>query len=355
MDDILKAVASLRLNGTDREEAGFKVFQSSVLRDLRREEIAVLRELKGHHVNTLRHSMMVARDVYYIGKRMGIKAGKLQDLMIAAILHDVGKLDVHEVILDLSDEDEIAIWRSLNPGQEPPNNIGLVIKGITLGDVIVYKSRKSKNPRGYRSDFLVWVRDKGLSRFLKRSILEYLQHHQAATGRILEEIGVRKEVVDLAVSHHPSYFSKEKREKLPKECTIMEVADKFNAIIQSGGVRRYFAGKTRTEALDIIAFELRKEFGALRRFSGFGRRALGILIKRELPPAVEIDIIPRARGLIRQLEGGAKRRVEESEGMVALITMTLGLCKKFKSILDNKTTNILLGIQGRIKVLLHAR
>ncbi len=355
MDDILKAVKGLRLNGTDEEEGGFEIFKRSILEDLRREEIAVLRELKGHHVNTLRHSMMVARDVYYIGKRMGIKADKLQDLMIAAMLHDVGKLDVHEVILDLSDEDEIAIWRSLNPGQEPPSNIGLVIKGITLGDVIKFKSRKSNNPRGYRSDFLVWLRDKGLLSFLKRSVLEYIQHHQTATGSILGEVGVRKEVVDLAVSHHPSYFSKEKRGKLPKECTIMEVADKFNAIIQSGGVRRYFAGKTRTEALDIIAFELRKEFGALRRFSGFGRRALEILVKRELPPSVEREIIPRARGLIKQLEDGAKRRIEEGERMVALIAMTLELCKKFKRILDNKTTGILLSTQGRLKVLLHAR
>jgi hypothetical protein len=59
--------------------------------------------------------------------------------------------------------------------------------------------------------------------------------------------------------------------------------------------------------------------------------------------------------LIKQLEDGAKRRIEEGERMVALIAMTLELCKKFKRILDNKTTGILLSTQGRLKVLLHAR
>jgi putative nucleotidyltransferase with HDIG domain len=350
MDRILRAIADLRINGTKEEEIAFEAFKKNALKDIKKEELEVLVALKQHHTNTLKHSVMVAQDVVYLATQMGLSQDKILSLKIAALLHDVGKLDIHEVILDLGDYKEmVAIWEHKHPGKPMPK--GNPTTAITIEEVISYKASKSSNSKEYIRSFKFWLIKKGLISFLNKSVREYLNHHQDATRTILEKIGVSPEVVNYAAAHHLSYFNEDNRRKLPKECRIIEIADKFNAIIQSEGVRHYVTKKTRTKALDIILFELNREFkGSFHRFE---RNTLAILAKRHLPIEIQKEIIPHAEKIILRLQTHLNSpnvgSQKETEDLIASIAATLALSKELGNVLDNAMTADLENLERELK------
>ncbi|MFO8015646.1 MAG: HDIG domain-containing protein [Candidatus Woesearchaeota archaeon] len=356
MDTLIKALKDLKINGTEEEEREFEDFKKQAIKDAVKEEkevLSILKELKAHHTSTLKHNMMVARDTEYIARQLGLSDDKAAALKIAALLHDIGKLDIHEAVLDLEGGEESEVWKTRNPEEPVPE--GNLLKHITLRDVIEHKAGKSADPEEYRRSFLEWLGRKGLERFLDRPLREYLNHHQHSTRSILERLGIRKEIIDYAAGHHPSYFSSEDMKKLPKECAIIEVADKFNAIIQSEGVRNYFSKKLRTEALDIIAQQMKKEYGGF--FKTYEKESLHVLVKRYLPPEVSSEILPKAHRIISHLkEHMTKFRTidneeerKQAERIVGLIAVTLALSREFGDVLDNSTARKLEDYEKELK------
>ena len=68
---------------------------------------------------TAGHSERVTKYALTIGKEMGLSEKELKQLELAGILHDVGKIGIHEAILDKPDrltEEEVKIMR-LHPGK----------------------------------------------------------------------------------------------------------------------------------------------------------------------------------------------------------------------------------------------
>ncbi|MFH1064716.1 MAG: HD domain-containing protein [Candidatus Woesearchaeota archaeon] len=359
MDRLLRALDELRIHGTEEDEAEFRQFQMNLLKQLRKEEIEVLEQLDRHHTKTFRHSLLVARDTEYIARHLGLRESKVKSLALAALLHDVGKLDIHKVILSLGPESERrSIWAHAHPGSPIP--MGLLVTEITIRDIISYKASLSDEPKKYRKNFESWMRERGLEDFLDKSLKEYIQHHQDSTRSILESIGVKQELVNYAASHHLSYFDKRKRHKLPRECCIIEVADKFNAIIQSEGARNYISKGTRTEALVIISHEMRSQLKGF--FKRYEKKALQVLVKEYLPQEVHTELVPKVRQLVTNLRHRVKtlKRVkdknerEEASKMVALIAVTISVSKEFGHVLDRSTENDLEHYEYEIESMLKA-
>ncbi len=343
MDKLLKAVKDLKINGTKTDERRFNEFKKKIFKEVKDEEeraLSLLNDLRDHHNPTLKHNLMVAWDTVYIAKRLKLSRTKIDSLRVAALLHDIGKLDIHNAILTLGDYAERrAIWMRAHRGQPIPS--GPLVKEISVRDIINFKAKYADDPKEYKRLFFEWIEHRKLSDFLDRSLRDYLDHHQAATRRLLEEVGLKKEIIDLAASHHPSYFSDAETEKLPKECRIIEIADKFNAIIQSEGERNYISKKSRTEALDILVHEIRNEL-ASGLFKSFERKALRVLVKKHLPDEVNNELIPYTEKLIKHLGESTgifhhisdEEEFAKAERAIALISVTLALCKEFSDLID---------------------
>jgi len=343
MDTLLKAIKELKISGTPEEERDFDYFKNRMIEQLREEEREVLRQLHAHSPGSLTHSVMVARDVEYIAKRMGLSDDTVKALTIAALLHDVGKVDIHNEILNKVSSRELAeVWKEFFPDKPLPQ--GDLRDAVTLRQVVDHKGRKAADKKRYVLLFEQWMKDKGLSRFMDLPFYDYIKHHQEASKDILSKIGVSQEVVEYAAGHHPEYFSDSARHKLPRECHIIDVADKFNAIIQSEGMREHISKESRTQALNIIAHELKHDMGV---FHSFEKRALRILVERYLPPEVRGDVIPTAKKLIMHMKvhlmrmqkyAGEKYEdadVKEARRLLALIAATLALSNEFGHVLDH--------------------
>jgi len=343
MDALLKAIKELKISGTPEEERDFDYFKNRMIEQLRQEEREVLRQLHAHDPGSFAHSVMVARDVEYIAKRMGLSDDKVKALSIAALLHDVGKVDIHNAILNNVNKQELEVaWKESFSGRPLPQ--GDLRDAVTLRQVVEHKGSKAADHKVYVRLFEQWMKDKGLSRFMDLPFYEYIKHHQEASKDILSRIGVSQEVMEYAAGHHPEYFSDSERHKLPRECHIIDVADKFNARIQSEGMREYISKESRTHALNIIAHELKREIGV---FHSFEKRALRILVERYLPPEVRGDVLPTAKRLIMHMKvhllrmqkyAGEKYEtddVKEARRLVAIIAVTLALSREFGHVLDH--------------------
>ncbi|MBI5881325.1 HD domain-containing protein [archaeon] len=349
MDALLKAIKELKISGTPEEERDFEYFKNRAIEQLREDERRVLAELHKHSPPSITHSIMVAHDVEYIAKRLGFPDDKVRALVISALLHDVGKVDIHNAILNNVSKQELeAAWKESFPGRPLPK--GDLRDAVTLRQVVEHKAGKSSDHREYVRLFEKWMKDKGLSRFIELPFYEYIKHHPGASRDILSRIGVSPDIIDYVAGHHPEYFSEAARNKLPKECHIIDVADKFNAIIQSEGVRAYISKESRTRALNIIAHELRQDMGA---FHAFEKLALRILVERYLPPEVMGEVIPTVKRLIMHMKihllrmrryAGEKYEdsdVKEARKLMALITATLALSNEFGHVLDHSTESSL--------------
>lgn len=356
MDKLLAAVADLRIHGDEDEEREFRQFKIDLITELEEEERRILEELARHHERSFRHAVMVARDVEYIARSIGLSEDKVQDLRIAALLHDVGKLDIHEAILDSGNLDPIVKeWEVKNrrnfPGGDPRSV-------LTLEEVISFKSKHSADPGRYLQSFKYWLATRGLSGYYKKPVMEYFMHHQSATRTILEKIGADARVVEYAASHHPAYFDDPARKRLPPECVIIEIADKFNAMIQSEGLRTYFTKMSRTQALDIIINELKECYGGIFQF--VGRKALRALMQKYLPESVESELRPNAKAIIRHMRenihvlktSSEKREMDHARKMLALITATIALSDDIGRVLDRTTIGSLRQLETELKHIL---
>jgi len=73
------------------------------------------------------HSAGVARAAVGIGRRLGLPAGDVRDLRRAALLHDLGKLRVSNLILDKSERLTDHEWRVL---RQHPAYTGLILSEV---------------------------------------------------------------------------------------------------------------------------------------------------------------------------------------------------------------------------------
>jgi len=96
---------------------------------------------------------------------------------------------------------------------------------------------------------------------------------------ILKDVGFSDEVIIYASSHHLNYFSDFDQNKLPVECNIIEIADKFNAISQSEGIRIYAQRKSHSEAMEIIIKGFKGVFDASSQEDCFKSRNIEDFIK----------------------------------------------------------------------------
>lgn len=257
-----KFTPQLKINLDSNEKKEVDSFIERIFSDLRDEEKALMAKLQLHHSGTLTHSVMVAKDVEYIAVHMGIYSkDEIRALTIAALLHDSGKLRIHDTVLDLGGREELEpIWRYAHPNEkEIPQNL---MNEITVSDLINYKKDfESKDKTQYIFNYLTWMKEKEVEDFLSQSLWMYIQYHQEGTRLELEKIGVSEELIKYAASHHPAYFTEDQRGKLPREIKIIEIADKFNAIMQTEGIRNYAGNKkTKTEAMLIIIETLKNLF-----------------------------------------------------------------------------------------------
>ncbi len=62
--------------------------------------VAGLESLKSHNEYTFQHSVDVAVIGTLLGSRMGLSGGRLRELALGCLLHDIGKLYIEEAILD---------------------------------------------------------------------------------------------------------------------------------------------------------------------------------------------------------------------------------------------------------------
>ncbi|MBW2984707.1 HD domain-containing protein [Candidatus Woesearchaeota archaeon] len=222
---------------------------------LRKEEFRLLARLCHRHRKTVIHSFNVAADCEYVGRALGLKEEQIERLKVAALLHDVGKLDMELIVLDkgVGIIEQEAILRE--KGIEPKGN---VLAQITLRDLIEYRSRIKGRWPG-RTKRVSWHEKRRMLRRLGDeadvTIWEHIKKHQYFTEKRLLEAGTDPRIVAYAARHHPEYLGKKKP---PLDISILSTVDKFNAMTQSEGKRNYKKRLGRAEALDLLAEKLRQ-------------------------------------------------------------------------------------------------
>lgn len=358
MRDIFNSIKKLKIKGTPQEEKEFEEYKDEVKTNLQAMDYAVrkkLKQLTRHHENTMKHNVMVARDVKYIAKRLKLPHDEVQALFIAALVHDIGKLDILDLVLDADakEEDEMLEIKR----KENPHDLRLKAKGIkpifvlTVEDLVKYYTKR----KGFdEAKIRLFLKEKGVS--VKWTIREYLDIHQERTRDILEALGIDPKIVDYAASHHPEYFMEQT--KLDWKCQIISIADKFNAIIQSEGVRPYMREKekemqqkTRLEALDIIIkmlfHQLAKSF-----FSRGPRKIIRSLGQKYIPFEVKVTLIPYSKALIKVFNADSrmhKSMIKELEKAIIDIEMTFEVNDKVKFVLDDYLKNNLRIIEKELE------
>ncbi len=322
MDQIIWEIQKLEIDGTPQERTAFANLKKDFLVKLRKDEMEIIKQLHDHAKKHFIHSIRVAHDVNYIAKNIAnFSKDQVTALTIAAILHDVGKLDMHEIILNLGDYSERAeIFRQANPGRPLPQ--GPLLGDITLNDIINHKARKAKNPHKYIQSFREWLKERGETNYLGRSLQSYIRTHQLATRKILTRIGVSPRIIEYAASHHPEYFTDIYKRRIPPECQVLAIADKFNAIIQSEGKRHYADAETRITAIGILLMVLDREFPRtsilwvwnpnVRRARQIANVSIYLLAKKYLPQELRY-LIPKAAELNKRLSGFQQKQISEKE------------------------------------------
>ena len=307
-----------------------------------------LKQLTKHHENTMKHNILVAYDVKYISKRLKLPQDEIQALFIAALVHDIGKLDVLDLMLNAQEKDEnemIEIKR-----KENPNDFRLMDKNIIPVEVLTVNDLLKYHQKGNGLDMnkvKLYLKEKGVP--LRWTLRKYLNIHQESTREILSKLGVDPKIVEYAASHHPEYFME--HTKLNWKCQIISIADKFNAIIQSEGIRNYVTKKNRTRALDIIIKKLINEF-ARPFFTGKPKEIVRILGQKYIPVEVKSVLIPYSEALIeafRQDSRLSKPTIKELTKAIIDIEMTFEVNDKVKYILDEHLENNLRIIEDELK------
>lgn len=364
VSSMLRELKSLKINGSNEEEKHFNKFKKQLFKDASKECKHIHKELKKlskHHHNTLRHNIMVAHDVEFIAKHLGLKPDVVRDLTIAAFLHDIGKLHIHEIILNLNDYSERkAVFKLANPSKELPK--GPLMNEIFVKDIVNYKIHVNHVSKNFNEDFEIWLKEAGLNpnKIMSLSLREYLNIHQDGTRIILNKLGLKSIIVEYASTHHPSYF--DNVNPIPPEARIIEVADKFNAIIQSEGVRTYTTKKSRIEALIIIAKELEEELPKRmldHKNYVFEKESIASLMKKnELDINSEIykDILPAIKNLIKLIKkintNLDDNLLEKALEEYKLAVVILALHKDFNNVIHDSLVSDLFSSKTKLEQVL---
>lgn len=295
---MLEVLSKPDTHGELEENFEFENFIKSIKKDLKKYK-SLIEQLDNHHEPTLKHSIMVAQDSVYIGQKLGLSSKALDDLRVAALLHDVGKLFIHDSILDLGNLSEMSeIWRYNYPDKNPPRNLFLA---LTVRNVMKYKASKEKDQYSHMEKNLKWMEDNDVISFLNQPLKKYMEFHQRGTEIILSQRNLTPRVVSLAASHHPNYFNQFQKNKLLPEAKIIEIADKFNALIHSEGFRSYSNKKTRLEALGIIAEELKEIYiGGFFKSNKLEKEIIGLLLKKYGEDQLKSEILPQVKIVLKK-------------------------------------------------------
>ena len=351
MRSIFKSIDKLELEGTLRDRKEFEEYKDEVKRNFMEMEYAVrkkLKQLTKHHANTMRHNVMVAHDVKYIAKRLKLPPDEVQALFIAALVHDIGKIDVLDLLLDSKKEDQkemLEIKRKENPNDFRLKDEKIIpIEVLSVEELLKYYQKKKGLDVAKAKIFL---KEKSIS--LKWTLREYLNIHQERTRDILTKLGFDPKIVEYAASHHPEYFME--KTKLSWKCQIISIADKFNAIIQSECVRHYVTKKNRIRALDIIIKELINKF-AKSFFANGPKRIIRVLGEKYIPIEVKTSLIPYSEILIKAFHADSKMHksmIKELEKVIKDIELTFEVNDKVKYILDEHLENNLKIIEEELR------
>ncbi len=351
MKHIFKNIDKLKIKGTPKEEKEFAIFKEEVKRNVLEMEYVVrkkLHQLTKHHANTMKHNVMVAHDVKYIAERLRLPHDEIQALFIAALLHDIGKLDVLDILLDASIGEEremLEIKRKENPHDFKLKDEKIIpVDAVTVEDLIKYKNRKDGLDEAKVRRFL---KEKRIP--LTWTLRQYLNVHQERTEDILRELGMDPKIIEYAASHHPEYFADDI--KLNWKCNIISIADKFNAIIQSEGVRNYMTRQNRILALDTIIECLRKRFSKLV-FSKRRKAIIRALAQKYIPYEVNHFLLPYSKSMVKALRHDKRidsQKLKEIEEVLINIEKTFEVNDKVKYILDMDIIHMLRDIESELE------
>lgn len=249
--------------------------QNGFISILSNDELKLFERLFHYHKPSAIHCVNVANDVLYVARELNYSKEDCKNLYVAALLHDVGKLNMHQIVLKTSinknEATRIITWKGCDVGHDNPLN------QISLRDLIDYRSSQSLLSRNFIGKQKAETYKAQLGLKLDTSVLEHIRSHQNDTKLLLEHVGALPDVVAIASHHHMEYFDKNEfinSGKLKYFATILDICDKFNAIIQSEGIRRYAAASSRGEALEIL---IKSEFDE------FSIKVEKIIAKRYLP------------------------------------------------------------------------
>lgn len=160
--------------------------------------LGYLREIKGHSMHTFEHSLHVAVVAGIIGKWYGYKGHALKNLILAGLLHDIGKMFVPLSILD-------------KPGRLTAEEFAIIQQHPAKGYQVIEKDE----------------------RIPERVKLGIWQHHERIDGS-----GYPGRLTDAAIC---------------EEAKIIAVADVYDAMTADRVYRRKM---TPFQALDIMAEEM---------------------------------------------------------------------------------------------------
>ena len=362
MKDVANKIALLRTFGTKEEIARFEEFKKSTIITMMQMEKStqiLLKKLNKHHENTMRHNIMVAHDVKYIAEQLGEPPESVQNLFIAALLHDIGKLNIMDILLSASEHDETTMVKMKR--EENPNDLRLMKKKLipidvlTVSDFLKYKKRLDDDFN--EKEYILFIKRHNVNP--EWTLREYLQTHQEHTREILRSAGLPDNIVEYAASHHPEYF--EDGRELAWQCYILEIADRFNAMIQSEGMRTYASKFNRITALDVIIESLRKRFGkgimeTVRKKKS--NEIIKVIGRKYIPYEINHTLIPLAEGIAAgSISSGnitpddMKRTVE----ILSDIETTFYLNRRIPGLLSKELFNHLQSIERKLVTLSRRR
>jgi len=219
-------------------------------------ELGLLEILYRNDTKIFLHSMNVARTTVQLSRILGNSDKETYRLFQAALFHDLGRLCLHKFVLydGLNDNEVGDIYEFNDKTRESKDPR----RDITIYDLINYRANKLGT---HDENQLVGE----LQDHLHRSVYDYIMDHEVKTRRILESVGFNPYIVEVAANHHN--YDNVVSPVVRRGAKIVEIADKYNAMIQSEGERPYTEALTREEAIDLIEKDRENDrdiIGALR-------------------------------------------------------------------------------------------
>ncbi|MFH2028707.1 MAG: HD domain-containing protein [Nanoarchaeota archaeon] len=222
---------------------------------LKTDEIVLLHLLHTHHQDSVAHSINVAKDVVFVASNLGLNEREVERLEIAALLHDIGKIYMHTIVLDqgVDINEQMAIIKEYGIIVDPKDNL---LSKIKMYQLVEHRTHLP----GWNKKHISQIEARNILHALRDqaqiSILEHIRNHQLYTRELLKQAKVPPRIIDIASTHHPEYF---KDIANTDEISILSAVDKFNAMIQSEGIRNYDSRKGRSEALIFLIDKLHEK------------------------------------------------------------------------------------------------